>query len=348
MTFEDWNQFLSEQNIPAASNITNAKQPDALLVMPLLHQGLLRVTGVDANKFLQGQLTCNVNLANDGISLLGAACNPQGRMYSSFRLIPADTDQGPGYFLRMRSNIIETTAAILGKYIVFYKAGVFDERNAFVGIGVSGNSSADLIKRVFGVAPSEPNLLANIDQTAIIKLPGKTLRFECWLPVETAKHYWPLLTESAAVGGVNDWLLADISDGIGEVSAVNSEAFIPQMLNFDKVEAISFTKGCYTGQEVVARLQYRGKSKRTMVKISVQNGPTLEPGQLLHLPGGKEQSCATVVTTAIAEKTKTKTTQNALVVISTEFLANNSTALCLDNNCFNAEISELPTNIPDQ
>ena len=347
MTFEDWNQFLAEQNTPAASNIAYAKQASSVVVMPLLHQGLLRVTGTDASKFLQGQLTCNVNLANVGTSLLGAACNPQGRMYSSFRLMPADNDQGPGFFLRMRSDIIETTAATLSKYIVFYKAKVIEERNTFVGIGVSGTSSPDLIKRVFGAAPSEPNQLINIDQTIIIKLPGKTLRFECWLPVETAKRYWQRLTETAETGSVNNWLLADISDGIGEVSAVNSEAFIPQMLNFDKVEAISFTKGCYTGQEVVARLQYRGKSKRTMVKISVRNGPLLEPGQTLHVPE-KEQSSATVVTSAIAGKTTNKTIQNALVVISTEFLANNNAELCLDNDCFNAEITALPANIPVQ
>ena len=331
MTFTDWKNLLTEQG--STSEMTaDAQLP--LLITPLLHQTLLSVSGLDASKFLQGQLTCDVNLATDDKTILGAACNPQGRTYSSFRLIPAGTKDDSGFFLRMRSDILDATAANLNKYIVFYKAKATNERENFAGIGISGNNSIETITRLFGQCPTEDNQLTNSDQGLIIKLPGQTIRFECWIPIKLVESIWQQLTAETTTGNINDWIFEDIESGTAEVSEATYEAFIPQMLNYHSSDAISFTKGCYTGQEVVARMQYRGKSKRTLAKIIISDAPSLGPGQQLHIPD-KDQNIATIVSSATSIHNDT---QHCLAVVSTELTGNGKTKLCLDEACFDAEI----------
>ncbi len=338
MTLAEWKQFLVSQGTGKRPDSETARKSGSTLITPLLQQGLLHVSGIDAARFLQGQLTCNVESAKGNNTIPGAACNPQGRMYSSFRLMPAGEHADDGFFLRMRADIIESTLSNLSKYIVFYKAKASDQSNMYAGIGLIGENSTDCIARAFGQAPLDENQLITMDRAMIVRLPGRVPRYECWLPIDNAKQYWLQMTETADTGSVNDWILADIDSGMGEVSQAITEMFIPQMLNYDKIEAISFTKGCYTGQEVVARLQYRGKSKRTMVKLSLTDAPVLKPGQALHLPG-KNQNCATIVASAEANEADTAATQHALAVISAELQDSGSLQLCLDDNCFTAQIT---------
>lgn len=190
--------------------------------------GFLAITGPDAIKFLQGYATCDLTRLPD-TPMMGAICNLQGRMLTSFRI--AQTDHG--VILRMDKPLVPRTLEFLSKYIVFSKAEMQDISDSTTCYGCMGTAD-DLPE-------------------AGITVPVGTDRFEYWS------------TESLdADEDARWWVEADIRDGLAWVSSANSEEYLPQMLNYHLHEAIDFAKGCYLGQEIVARMQYRGELKRRL------------------------------------------------------------------------------------
>ena len=321
MNKTDWQQtLLSEQATFNANNplfidsLGNAQQAsNHTFVTPLLYQGLLSISGNDANKFLQGQLTCDINRCTEHQSVLGAACNPQGRMYSSFRIIGNHCDE-PGFLLRMRSNLIQLTHETLHKYSVFFKVELKDASNDWLGIGLWGTEAEAVIKQTFNLAnaPQEPGQSASSDNAIIVRLPGKTVRFECWIKANAILDHWQSLSTAANATSNHAWLAEDIQQGIGEVSLETESAFTPHMLNFQAVNAISFDKGCYTGQEIVARTHYKGQSKRHMQHFKIATAKPLSAGTELQDTSGK--TVATVV--SLAHDLNDSNSQHALLVIN--------------------------------
>lgn len=318
MMNEDWINFLREQGakfsddryISEFGGPTAQTETGTCIIMPLLHQGLLEISGPDSVKFMQGQMTCDINTATTDTSQLGAACTPKGRIYTSFRLWQQHNDENPQYLLRMRHDIIESTLSVLGKYIVFFKSKMLDISNDWVGIGIVGKACNTRLEQYFGGLPEQQNQVVQNNQGMLISIPGVRDRYEAWIPQSQAPTLWQLLAEDATPSGMSEWILQDIASGIPEISQATLEEFIPQAINYQAVGGISFTKGCYTGQEIVARTQYRGKSKRFMVRAQLDNAPTLLPGmELADTDSGK--NVATLVETAAVSATQ----QEALLVI---------------------------------
>nr|WP_314525833.1 folate-binding protein YgfZ [uncultured Pseudomonas sp.] len=249
---------------------------DSAFFCPLSHEGVLAVRGADAAKFLQGQLTCNLNYLSDSQASLGARCTQKGRMQSSFRILL----QGDGVLLAMATELLEPQLADLKKYAVFSKSKLTDESAAWVRFGLV---NADTALASLGLElPAETDSVVRND--ALIALRVSPGRAELWVPAEQGDAVRNQLAATLDQTDLNEWLLGQIRAGIGQVMPQTRELFIPQMLNLQAVGGVSFKKGCYTGQEIVARMQYLGKLKRRLYRLSLNAPEMPEPGTPLFSP----------------------------------------------------------------
>ncbi|WP_282349844.1 folate-binding protein YgfZ [Pseudomonas sp. PS01301] len=249
---------------------------DTAMFCTLAHEGVLAVRGSDASKFLQGQLTCNLNYLDEHTASLGARCTQKGRMQSSFRILL----QGDGCVLAMARGLVEAQLADLKKYAVFSKSKLTDESDAWVRFGVQHGDGA--LTALDLQLPLETD--AVVRHGALIAVRVSPARAELWAPAEQAENLAARLGEQLAQGSLDEWLLGQIRAGIGQVVEPTRELFIPQMLNLQAVGGVSFKKGCYTGQEIVARMQYLGKLKRRLYHVRLAGSTRPEPGTGLFSP----------------------------------------------------------------
>jgi len=227
---------------------------------PLTHEGVLAVRGADAEKFLQGQLTCNMAWLKNGVSSLGGRCNLQGRLISTFRI----TQQADGFLLAMAAELVPVQLEELKKYAQFFrKCSLTDESDQWQRAGLLNANNALL--SLESELPKQNNAVTATDDHLLIRLDNQ--RSELWIRAGTANPLKNLLPELP----LDSWLLAQIRAGIGQVFGQTSARFVPQMLNLPAVGGVSFKKGCYTGQEIVARMQYRGQSKRRLYRLHAQS-----------------------------------------------------------------------------
>ncbi|QXH36840.1 CAF17-like 4Fe-4S cluster assembly/insertion protein YgfZ [Pseudomonas muyukensis] len=249
---------------------------DSAFFCSLTHEGILAVRGSDAGKFLQGQLTCNINYLSDDHAGLGARCMVKGRMQSSFRILP----EGNGYLLAMAGELLEAQLADLKKYAVFSKATLADESAAWARFGLQQGDSA---LQALGLAvPGEAG--ATVRHEGLIAVTASTDRVELWVPADQAASVAERLAALLPAATLNDWLLGQVRAGIGQVMGPTRELFIPQMINLQAVDGVSFKKGCYTGQEIVARMQYLGKLKRRQYRLALAETAVPEPGAEIFSP----------------------------------------------------------------
>jgi folate-binding protein YgfZ len=234
---------------------------DSAFFCRLSHEGLLAVRGPDASKFLQGQLTCNLNYLSADSASLGARCTPKGRMLSSFRIV----QQGDGYLLAMASELLDSQLTDLQKYAAFSKSKLSDESAQWLRIGLQGG---DAVLASLGLnLPATADSVVHVGDMLAVRLSDG--RSELWAPTAQAEAALATLTAQLREAPLNDWLLAQVRAGIGQVFGANREQLIPQMINLQALGGVSFKKGCYTGQEIVARMQYLGKLKRRMYRLSL-------------------------------------------------------------------------------
>jgi len=242
----------------------------------LTQEGLLAVRGKDAKTFLQGQLTCNLNYVNNNRSSLGARCTPKGRMQSTFRILP----ESDGYLLAMHRPLVERQLNDLKKFAMFSKSVLIDESEQWVRFGLI-NAETALEELGINLA-KETNSVAQHNELIAVRVNEKLC--ELWLKNQDAGCYLKRLSGLLEELSINEWQLGLIRCGIGHVTESNFEEFIPQMLNLPALDAVSFKKGCYTGQEIVARMQYLGKLKRHMYRFSLDSKQLPEIGVPLFSP----------------------------------------------------------------
>nr|WP_321271337.1 tRNA-modifying protein YgfZ [uncultured Tolumonas sp.] len=207
---------------------------------------VIRLEGPDAVKYLNGQVTCDVAALTPGQSSLGAHCNPKGKVLAAFRLFKREQD----LLLMYKKELAEIELAELKKYAVFSKLTITDVSNEFHIIGVAGTGSDGWIN-------THITTFEQLD-TSLVKCQIKQDR---WLLLSQKSHPLPL---SLPEQPHNDWWGLDILDGLPQLNKKSQAEFIPQALNLHALQAISFTKGCYTGQEIVARAKYRGINNRAL------------------------------------------------------------------------------------
>lgn len=245
---------------------------------------LLAIEGPQARTFLQGQVTCDLVSLPANLSRLGAHCNPKGRMLFSFRAL---SEHEQRFILRLPNSMLEIAQKTLSKYLAFFKADQQSLADSTELRGMAGPEARALLTQHLGAPAQEPGEWVAYGTQKILTL--NEHRFECWLTHTEAQHLDHLFEAYRSSNGDDLWRLLDIRAGLGDVFPETSEAFIPQTLNYQVLEGVSFRKGCYTGQEVVARLHYRGKLKRHMYRIGFswpENQPLPRPGN--QLPSGLE------------------------------------------------------------
>lgn len=237
--------------------------------------GFLAITGRDATKFLQGYTTCNLDDVTPDTSRIGAICNLQGRMVTSFRAARMED----GLLLRMSADLIDKTMEFLQKYIVFSKAEMADLSQSIGCYGVHGEVPGDSFPQQF------QEVRTNADRT-IVRVDAAEPRYEIWAEGEVTDF------DDAVRGTPTDWHAHEIDAGQAWVTAATTETFIPQMFDYHRIGGIDFDKGCYLGQEIVARMQHRGKVNR---KLFRGHGAELAVGETLMVDG---REAGTVVAAA--------------------------------------------------
>lgn len=262
---------------------------------PVSDWSCLQISGPDSRKFLQGQLTNDVDLVNSGQAGYFALCTPKGRAVSNFLLAPAPGNDEETLLFLLPSELAQTVLETLAKYIVFSKAELIHAEDLSVRCIESAEQA---LLQHYGIeAPDQKSWASSVsDYSVLVRCSANSGRCLLIENTENAEQF----SEGLKFLSANDWQLADIRDGIGFVRAASSDEYIPQMLNMQLCNGISFTKGCYTGQEIVARAQYRGKIKRQMIRLALNSEICPAIGDEIQNTAGK--TVGAVVSAAIAGK----------------------------------------------
>ena len=245
----------------------------------LRHYGLLRFLGADAISFLQGQLSNDMRQLAAGSPLLAAYSSPQGRVLALLRVLPHST--GPVAILPRE--LVQPTLEQLGKFILRAKVRI---ENAGDALEVAAShASSDLESRGIAV-PETDRGYAEHNDIGVARVSRHADRY--WVigsRARLAEHGFAD-GDADAARAEHDWRLADIRAGLPQIYAQTRELFVAQMLNLDLLDAISFTKGCYTGQEIIARTQHLGRIKRRLSRLKLPAG-SWSIGQPLRLADGR-------------------------------------------------------------
>ncbi|WP_027995013.1 YgfZ/GcvT domain-containing protein [Simplicispira psychrophila] len=254
-------------------------------ITPLLHLGVIRAEGDDAAKFLHGQLTQDFVLLGLQEARLAAFLSAKGRMQASF----IGFKRSPTEILLICSrDLLAPTLKRLSMFVMRAKAKLSDASDEFALYGIAGNT-------LLSIADSAQPAWVKADfyAASLVHLPSA-----CGQP----RALWVApATQAAPVGPALDpalWAWGEVHSGVATLSAPLVDAFVPQMLNYESVGGVSFKKGCYPGQEVVARSQFRGAIKR---RTYLAHAPlALEVGTSVFAPDDLEQPCGTVLQAAAA------------------------------------------------
>ena len=256
----DWIDFLKTNNTSVINDseilFTDSQQTKTDYITAIPDLGILKITGADAAQFLQGQLTCNTNELTKSNSFFAAFCNAKGRTISTL-LILKNTDS---FLLIIPNELIDVVSKKLQMYILRSDVQIQNATNELCLLGITSTSN-DL-----SIDLPDTDFTVNNSAEITIKLPSNNCRYLIISSAKQAINLWTQLTQDKNINIANStsWNYQDISAGIAWLTLATSEEYIPQMLNIDKLGGISFNKGCYTGQEIIARTHYLGKAKREL------------------------------------------------------------------------------------
>ncbi|MBB3122110.1 CAF17-like 4Fe-4S cluster assembly/insertion protein YgfZ [Pseudoduganella violacea] len=286
----NWNELL----VPRERTL-NPTELAVGFVAPVTDQGLIAFTGAESATFLHSQLTNDVeHLGQDEVRLAGY-CSPKGRLLASFLM----WRNAESVFLQLAREIQPALQKRLQMFVLRAKTKASDAGEGQVVLGLGGGQAEAVLQTWFDVLPAKP--YSKIDHPL-----GTLLRVAdafgapryLWLATpETAATAVPVLAERLHVGGNAAWRLSEIHAGVPQIAAATQEQFVPQMINLELLGGVNFKKGCYPGQEIVARSQYLGKLKRRTALVSVAAADVL-PGVEVFSPADPEQPCGMVVNAA--------------------------------------------------
>lgn len=244
----------------------------------LSHLALIDVQGEDAASFMQGQFCNDVRDVTDEHSQLNGHCTPKGRLLASFRLFRHDGH----YYLRLPTALRETLSKRLRLYVLRAKVSIATAAESWAGFGFAGPDADQALHAALGAVPAQTDAVIAAKGAIVLRVPGPQPRFEIFGESAVLQSLWSTLATGARGVGADVWSLLEIRSGLATILPQTAEAFVPQMVNLQWVGAVSFTKGCYPGQEVVARMHYLGKLKRRMYRAHITTDTTPQPGEPLY------------------------------------------------------------------
>lgn len=284
---KQWQSFLQQNgatiNHGMVTDFTNTTfdfqniEQETILV-DLSHCHTVKASGPDTKDFLQGQFCNDVAKIDESHSQLSAYCTPKGRILASFRLFQADDD----YYMSIPADIVDATLKRLRMFILRSQVTLDDVSNEQIQIGISGPEAAKILEKELGNLPTNANDVVSKGNIRCIRITTEATRFKLFGTVDEITKLWTSLATSCKPVASHYWTWLDIQSGIPSVTAPVVEAFVPQMLNLQWIDGLSFKKGCYPGQEIVARTHYLGKLKRRMYLAHIDSPSCPVPGDELH------------------------------------------------------------------
>ncbi|GEK46001.1 tRNA-modifying protein YgfZ [Bisbaumannia pacifica] len=256
---------------------------DATVIAPLAHLGVLEIQGSDAARFLQGQTSAQVDLADGDFAPLTCFCSVKGRVLANAQLLRRGEQT---YWLILSRDLVTPLAEHLGKFAPFYQASL-TPRDDIALLGLIGQEAPALAEaRLDMVPPAIWHQVAH-EETLVLRHPGPRPRLLLALPEAALADTWRTLGAQAQPVGNAIWRLHDIQAGLAWLGAEQADAYLPQMINWEALGGISFKKGCYTGQEVVARAHFRGQVKKRLVRAQLEGDRLPAPGSAVEDAAGK-------------------------------------------------------------
>jgi folate-binding protein YgfZ len=279
----DWFHFLTQQGAVLENNhiLHFGNSDEALdatvtddILCDLSHNGLIVCTGADTVSFLQGQFTNDLRQVQPERSQLSAYCSPKGRMLTILRLFWRQET----YLMSLPKEQVDSILKRLRMFVLRANVTLNDVSDSLIGIGLSGPNIIGLLQNQLQTIPTQIDDTVTTAGVTIIRVPGIRPRFEIYGDVATIKDLWTTLAPNTTLAGEEAWRLSTILAGVPTVYNATTDAFVPQMANLDLLQGINFRKGCYTGQEIVARTHYLGKLKRRMYQGRVNSSALPCPG----------------------------------------------------------------------
>jgi folate-binding protein YgfZ len=267
MANNDWQEYqfiqgavFNNETIVSFGNIENELKCtlNQNIICDLSHLGLLEISGEDAVTFLQGQVTNDVKLLNGSNAHYTGYCSPKGRLLALFFAF----SHHQKLHFQLNQKLLEPISKRLKMYVMRSKVDINNISDTVVKIGLNGDDIPALLAPFFTQIPTKAYESFDTENATLIRLAGNKPRFEVICDTEQAKVIWQTLKTQCKPVGKACWEWLEIQAGIPDIYMQTQEEFVPQMVNLDLLDAINFKKGCYTGQEIVARTHYLGKVKR--------------------------------------------------------------------------------------
>lgn len=304
----NWKQFLTQEGARTPADAPDqvldfgaALGPDTLgagFASVISDQGLIAVSGDDAASFLHKQLTNDIEHLAAGEVRLAAYCTPKGRIQASFLI----WRHGDAILLQLPRAIQPALQKRLQMFVMRDKAKLADATDASdnsVLLGLGGKAADAALLPLFTTLPVAPYQVIHHALGTLMRLADAfgAPRYQWFTSAETALAAWPALTASLAKAGGDAWALAGIHAGIPQITTKTQEQFVPQMVNLELLGGVNFKKGCYPGQEIVARSQYLGKLKRRTALARIGQAG-VNPGDEVFDVADPDQPCGMVVNAA--------------------------------------------------
>ena len=259
------------------------------VLVPLTHLAQLEAHGDDAKSFLHSQFTSDVNHLPADRAQHAGWCSAKGRMQASFLV----WQNAGAYRLLLAADLVEFTLKRLPMFILRAKVKLAACAERVV-LGLAGPQAAEVLAAAGLPCPDEDLALALAGEQEVVRLEAG--RYLIVTPVSALPDLWQKLSVKARPAGVPVWRWLDVAAAFPLVTLATKEEFVPQMADFEKIGGVSFHKGCYPGQEIVARTQYLGKVKRHLYRLT--SAQALKAGDVLDSPDNPDQSCGMVMTVA--------------------------------------------------
>ncbi|OGI41789.1 MAG: hypothetical protein A2150_01450 [Candidatus Muproteobacteria bacterium RBG_16_64_11] len=254
------------------------------ILADLSHLGLIRADGPDAAAFLQDQLSNDIRRVDAGHGQLSAYCLPNGRMLALVRVFL----RAGAYYLQLPATIQPATLARLKLFVLRAKVTLASADREFVRLGLSGPIAPRLLRAAGLTPPEHTDEAAEQDGITLLRLPGPHPRFEIIAGLEAGQRLWTTLAGQTAAVGASAWSWLDIAAGVPMLQPGAIGEFIPQMVNLDLLDGVSFQKGCYPGQEIVARVHHLGRVKQRLFLGHVAAGARPAVGVTIRAAGSDQ------------------------------------------------------------
>ncbi len=284
------------------------------ILTDLSHFGFITVSGEDAAPFLQGQFTNDIGKVNEARGQYSGYCSSKGRLLANFLILRHASE----YLLQLPAELTAAIQKRLAMFVLRAKVVLHDHSTEWVRLGLAGVNADAVAGEFFARLPTEKLGTLSYDEITLIRLDAQ--RFEIIAPPDAAPALWEKLSGCAQPVGCGVWDWLNIRAGLPTITTATQDQFVPQMINFELMGGVDFKKGCYTGQEIVARTQYLGKLKRRLYLAHLESKMPPRAGDSLYsvemgdqasgmivnadcAPGGGYDLLASIQITSVATQT---------------------------------------------